>query len=96
MIFIGFVNYNKIYPKIATVLPPLNGLLQIVPSNEVLTHHIPKWLSMSGFIGVVLSHAIKESSERSIAFASFSLITAENNYAQIDRKYWIWFGDLNG
>lgn len=58
----------------------------MVPSNEVLTLHIPKLLLMPGFIGVVLSHAIKESRECSIGFAAFFLITAENNYAQIDRK----------
>lgn len=111
--FLGLVNYYaKFLPNIATVLHPLNSLLQVktewrwtksceqafmaakqlITSEKVLTHYNPKLplrlacdASPYG-IGAVLSHKMKDGSERPIAFASRSLNKAEQNYAQIDRE----------
>jgi len=64
----------------------------LITSEEVLAHFdpsLPLRLACDASpygIGAVLSHKCRDGRERPIAFASRSLTTAEQNYAQIDRE----------
>ncbi|XP_059058843.1 uncharacterized protein K02A2.6-like [Achroia grisella] len=69
-----------------------NKIKQEILSERVLIHFDPKKpliiatdASPTG-LGVVLSHKLKDGSERPIAFASRSLSTSEKKYSQIDKE----------
>ncbi|CAB3995660.1 Hypothetical predicted protein [Paramuricea clavata] len=87
--FLGLVNnYHKYLPNLATILHPLNQMLE----NLVLTHYdpnLPLQLACAASpvgIGAVLSHVMADGTGLQIAFASRSLSKAERNYAPIDKE----------
>ena len=65
---------------------------QALVSTKILVHYDPKLPvkldcdASSVGIGAVLSHQMKDGTERPIAFASRSLTKAERNYSQIERE----------
>ena len=111
--FLGLINYyGKFIPNLATILRPLNVLLQVnkvwkwssecakafqeakdrVISAGVLTHYDPSLpitlaADASAYgVGAVISHVFSDNTERPIAFASRTLTTSEQNYAQLEKE----------
>ena len=108
--FLGLTNYyGKFIPNLATLLDPLNSLLQAkkkwkwtsecakafqaakeqIISASVLTHYDPTLpitlaADASAYgVGAVISHVL---SDNTVAFASHTLTTNEQNYAQLEKE----------
>lgn len=111
--FLGLViYYHSFLPNLASVLGPLNELLQnnkkwvwttkcddsfakvkeLIISEQVLCHYnsaLPVRLATDASpygIGAVLSHVMKDGTERPIAYAFRTLTKAEKAYSQIDKE----------
>ena len=111
--FLGLTNYyGKFIPNLATLLHPLNALLQAnkewkwtpecvkafqaakeqIISASVLTHYDPTLpitlaADASAYgVGAVISHVLSDNTEHPIAFASRTLTTSEQNYAQLEKE----------
>ena len=111
--FLGLLNYyGKFIKNLATLLHPLNKLLQQnvkwywstncaiafkqakqeLVSSKVLAHYdikLPIKLAADASsygVGAVISHVYPDETERLIAFASRTLTTAEQNYAQLEKE----------
>ena len=69
-----------------------NQAKKLLTTSELLTHFDPKKsviLSCDASpygVGAILSHQMDDGSERPISFASRTLSTAEQNYAQLDKE----------
>ena len=65
---------------------------QALASSHVLVHYDPSLpITLTGdasaySVGAVISHTLPDGSERPIAFASRSLSTSEQNYAQLEKE----------
>ena len=113
--FLGLLNYyGKFIKNLATLLHPLNKLLQQdvkwywstnceiafkqakqeLVASKVLAHYdinLPIKLAADASsygVGAVISHVypVPDGTERPIAFASRTLTTAEQNYAQLEKE----------
>lgn len=94
--FLGLSNYyRKFLPNLATIVKPLNDLLQkgkkfkVYPScknSKAITDRFQHFNPLQPHLGAVLSHVLPCGDERPIAFASRSLSKSEQNYAQIDKE----------
>ena len=111
--FLGLTNYYwKFIPNLATLLHPLNALLQAnkewkwtsecvkafqaakeqIILASVLTHYDPTLpitlaADASAYgVGAGISHVLSDNTEHPIAFASLTLTTSEQNYAQLEKE----------
>ena len=111
--FLGLLNYYRNFlPNLATVLHPLNELLQtkrkwkwssecnsafqeakkLLTTSHVLAHYDAKLTiclaaDASAYgIGAVISHVMPNGEEKPVAFASRTLTSSEQNYAQIEKE----------